>query len=95
MEKELKLFQTYLSSKFNLTVDDVVITRTRGSWELKGGCPGGEGCRHVFRGYIGPCEGGGRLTIYYASTGRDARGRFMSPYRVWDYMLNSANFDMV
>lgn len=74
----------------HLTVDDLEITDSRGNWRVKAGCPGGENCRHAFRGYIGPCDGGTELIVHFAEYGRDAKGRFLRPYREWERMKAQA-----
>jgi hypothetical protein len=85
MNTEVQEF-IYFLSRQKLSLDDVQIASSRGYWELKELCPGGERCKHAFRGYIGPCSGGGRLSIHYATYGkRDGNGRFLSPYLVWDH----------
>lgn len=68
----------------HLTVADLELTDTRGYWRVKGGCLGGEACRHAFRGEFGPCQGGGELTLYFIQPGRDSLGRFLRPYRYWE-----------
>lgn len=57
-------------------------TETPGYWRVKGGCPGGNNCRHAFRGVLGPCDGGTKLTRSYRDSYRE-NGRFVSPYRTW------------
>lgn len=67
-----------------LTPDDVVLSDVPGYWRVKEPCPGGKQCRHAFRGALGPCAGGGTLTLKYAEYGlRNERGQFVSPYRYW------------
>ena len=66
-------------------IDDAVISDVRGSWTRKRPCPGGAECRHAFRGALGPCGGGTKLSLTYAEYGkRDSRGRFVRPYRAWE-----------
>ncbi len=60
-------------------------TSTPGYWEVVGGCPGGENCKHAYRGVLGSCDGD-QLTLYFAEhnpIARDENGRFASPYRAW------------
>jgi len=64
-------------------VGDLDITDTPGYWKVRSGCSGGQHCRHAFRGELGPCDGTTELTIYFAEHGRDSKGRFLRPYRVW------------
>lgn len=67
-----------------LSVKDLEPTATPGYWRVRGGCPGGANCIHAFRGALGACEGSTPLTISYAEWGaRDARGRYVDPYREW------------
>jgi len=80
--KAIERFERYIRNRHNLTLDDVVIANVPGFWDVKEPCPGGENCRHAYRGYIGSCDGGG-LTIYFVEHGRDERGRFLSPTRAW------------
>lgn len=66
-----------------LTAEELEITDTPGFWRVKGGCPGGDDCKHAFRGALGRCAGGD-LTVYVAEPRvRDRHGRFVSPYRIW------------
>ncbi len=75
-----------------LKPDDVEMTDSKGYWAVKGGCRGGLECRHAFRGELGPCEGGTRLTIYYAEHGvRERNGRWVSPYRIWEMIKSNVN----
>lgn len=77
-------FEAHLFWKHNLTPDAVELADTEGYWTVKGGCPGGDKCKHAWRPVLGACEPGTRITIRYAEWGaRDAKGRFVSPYREW------------
>jgi hypothetical protein len=69
---------------YGVTPDDLEITDTRGFWRFKARCPGGENCRHAFRGHTVACEGGGQITLYIYQSGRDHNGRFLRPYRLWE-----------
>jgi hypothetical protein len=66
-----------------ISLSEITPSETKGYWKLKQPCPGGDGCRHAFRGYIGACDGGGALTVSFINPGRDAKGRLLSPYRFW------------
>jgi len=69
----------------NIRPDMLERASSPGYWRVKGGCPGGNDCCHAFRGALGPCDGGGELTIYFAEHGkRDIKGRFVRPYRTWE-----------
>lgn len=63
---------------------DLEPTEIPGYWRVKVGCPGGKNCRHAFRGALGPCYGGGEMTIAFSQPGRDRYGRFLRPHRYWE-----------
>lgn len=68
-----------------ITPDMLERASTPGYWRVKDKCPGGERCRHAFRGVMGPCDGDVELTISFSEHGqRDAKGRFVKPYRAWE-----------
>lgn len=71
-----------------ISKNDLEVSDVRGYWKLKKPCPGGEQCRHAFRGELGPCKGGGELVISFSQRDRDARGRFLRPYREWESWQN-------
>jgi hypothetical protein len=80
----------HLKMHHSLTLADVeLIEDVPGYWQVKEPCPGGLECRHAFRGAVGPCDGGTRTTIQLAEPGRDARGRFLRPYRVWETLRDA------
>lgn len=54
-----------------------------GYWEVLGGCPGGADCKHAFRGTVGSCDDGSRLTIHFEEHNARENGRFVSPRRAW------------
>lgn len=62
----------------------LIPAESRGYWEVPGGCPGGEQCRHAFRAALGPCQGGTAMSVSFFEHGRDDRGRFVRPYREWE-----------
>ena len=68
--------------RHGLTERDVVPSDVPGSWTVLEPCPGGVGCRHAFRGALGSCDGGTRLTVSHHDPRRE-RGRFTSPFRTW------------
>lgn len=76
-------FAFVLKHRYGLTPDQVTPSDVPSVWVVKEPCPGGAKCRHAFRIALGPCEGGGRLTIAYYDEPRDKRGRWASPYRTW------------
>lgn len=78
-----KRFATMLRHRYDLTPDDVTPGDTPGHWYVREPCPGGDDCRHAFRGELGPCDGGQRLTVYYRDEHRDLDGRWLSPHRTW------------
>lgn len=73
-----------LDYRYNTPLDDPGLepTETPGYWRYKSGCPGGKQCRHVFRDFIGPCDGSVPLTVRYFDSRRE-NGRYVSPYRTW------------
>lgn len=80
----MRRFEDLLRS-LGLSPQDVVPADGKGYWRVKGGCKGGEQCRHAFRGELGPCDGKVGLTLSYGEHGvRDQRGRWVRPYRVWE-----------
>ena len=87
--KELPLsvwmsFEAHLRTYHGYSLDEVEPTPSRGYWVVKAGCPGGQQCKHAFRIAGGTCRGDVRLTVYFQDPDyRDARGRFLSPYRTW------------
>ena len=85
-------FEDYLFHYHNLTPADIEISDVPGCWYVKSLCPGGEKCRHAFRGVLGHCEGGTRLTISYSEHGkRDSKGRFVRPLREWEQQKQQAS----
>jgi len=75
------MLDSYLRMYYSLTADDVELSNARGWWRMKELC--GDECRHPIHRCLG-CEGRTKHTIAYKPAGRDAKGRFMSCYRVWD-----------
>ena len=80
-EDAKSMLDSYLRVYYSLTADDVEVSNARGWWRMKELC--GEDCHHPIHGCLG-CGDRMHHTIAYKPNGRDAKGRFMSCYRVWD-----------
>ena len=63
--------------------DEIEPTDVPGYWRVKAGCPGGERCKHAFRGALGPCNGETELTLHFEEHNARENGRFVSPRRAW------------
>jgi hypothetical protein len=70
----------YLELHFHVGVDDVEITESRGYWRFKKPCD--DSCHAPIHGCIG---NGNRMkhTIYFTTNSRE-KGKFVSPYEVWE-----------
>lgn len=87
--EEIRILEDYLLYYHNLKIEDVEITNQPGYWKVKKGCPGGNKCRHAYRGALGPCKGGDELIIHFDEYGkRDKNGRFIDKFRVWKKLYN-------
>ena len=81
VEEARKMLNSHLRTYYSLTADDVELTECRGNWQIKELC--GDDCRHPIHGCMG-CGDRMHHGIRYTPHGRDAKGRFLSCYRVWD-----------
>ena len=78
----MKEFERHLKLRYGLTPADVEKTEAPGYWRKKELCGGAGVCNaeiHTFLFNEGPMH----HNVCFFDSGRDEKGRFVSPYRTW------------
>ena len=85
IEEALENLKMYLSIYYpNITIDDLVITDSKGYFRMKKKCGGKGVCNNMIHSCLFN-EGGIQHTIYFTDDTKDCKtGRFLSPYRTWN-----------
>lgn len=91
VEEAEEMLATHLRLYHSITPDDVVITDTKGYWRMKKLCD--ETCHNPIHTCLG-CEGVMYHTVQFVQYGRNDKGQFRSPYRVWKVLYDNENKNM-